>query len=197
MKELYGPKIEQLFKKRTSEQKIAEVLYKNPYMEFTLSEISQISGVSKSQSSSIIREIGKENFIVLKELGKKSWRIRANNESFDFRKRKIAYNINLIFSTNLIEYLGEKFGNPKSITLFGSFRLGEDGKESDIDIAVEIAQKKGLEIIELKELAPLEKFFGRKIRIHVFNRKMAEKNLFSNILNGIVLSGFLEAENDE
>ena len=197
MKELYGPKIEQLFKKRTSEQKIAEVLYKNPYMEFTLSEISQISGVSKSQSSSIIREIGKENFIVLKELGKKSWRIRANNESFDFRKRKIAYNINLIFSTNLIEYLGEKFENPKSITLFGSFRLGEDGKESDIDIAVEIAQKKGLEIIELKELAPLEKFFGRKIRIHVFNRKMAEKNLFSNILNGIVLSGFLEAENDE
>jgi len=197
MKELYGPKIEQLFKKRTSEQKIAEVFYKNPYIEFTLSEISQISGVSKSQSSSIIREIGKENFIVLKELGKKSWRIRANNESFDFRKRKIAYNINLIFSTNLIEYLGEKFGNPKSITLFGSFRLGEDGKESDIDIAVEIAQKKGLEIIELKELAPLEKFFGRKIRIHVFNRKMAEKNLFSNILNGIVLSGFLEAENDE
>ena len=197
MKELYSPKIEQLFKKRTSEQKIAEVFYKNPYTEFTLSEISKVSGVSKSQSSSIIREIGKENFLVLKELGKKSWRIRADNESFDFRKRKIAYNLNLLFSTNLVEYLAEKFGNPKSITLFGSFRWGEDGKDSDTDIAVEVMRKKELEIIELKELAPLEKFFGRKIRIHVFNRKMAEKNLFSNILNGIVLSGFLEAENDE
>ncbi len=195
MKELYSPKIEQLFKKRTSEQKIAEVLYKNSYAEFTLSEISKLSRVSKSQSSYIIREMEEWGFIVLKKLGEKSWRIRANNEGFGFRKRKIAYNINLIFSTNLIEYLSEKFGNPKSITLFGSFRQGEDGKDSDIDIAIEVLKEKEFEIIELKELAPLEKFFGKKIRIHLFNRKIIKRDLFSNILNGIVLHGFLEVEN--
>ncbi len=196
MKELHSPKIEQMFKKRTSEQKIAEVFYKSPYSEFTLSEISKASGVSKSQASNIIREMCKGSFVVLKELGKKSWRIRANNESLEFRKRKIAYNLGLVFSTNLTEYFAEKFGNPKSITLFGSFRWGEDGKDSDIDIAVEVIGKKELEVIELKELAPLEKFFGRKIRIHIFNRKLIQRNLFSNILNGIVLKGFLEAESD-
>lgn len=192
MERLESIKIEQLFVKKTSEQKVMGLFYRNPYREFTMTGVSALAGVSKSQASSIIRKLSAEGLVVLEELGKKSWRIRANNENFAFRKKKIAHNLDLIYSSNIVEFLNEHYKNPKAIVLFGSFRWGEDGKGSDIDIAAEILKEKELEINGFKEFKPFEKALERKIRIHVFNRKHIDNNLFANIANGIVLYGFLE-----
>jgi predicted nucleotidyltransferase len=192
MKKPISSKKEQLFKKMTSEQKIAEILYKHPYKEFTLSGIAKEAGVSKSRTSTILTRMVKHGFIILEKLGSKLWRIRANNESFEFRKRKIVYNLNAVYSSGIVEFLNEYFQNPKSIILFGSFRSGEDGEGSDIDIAVETVGEKKLEVKTFKEFRKLENLLGRKIKVHIFGRKGIDKNLFANIANGIVLYGFLE-----
>ena len=92
----------------------------------------------------------------------------------------------------MIEFIDEYFHNPKSIVLFGSFRKGEDISNSDIDIAVENDDFKKYKTTSLRELSKFEKVIGRNIQIHLFNRKNVDINLFNNITNGIVLSGFLE-----
>ena len=192
MRRLRSSKKEQMFENKTSMQKVLELFFSSQYKEFTLTDVAGQSGVSKSQASSIVKGLSKKEIIVLKELGKKVWRIRANNESFEFKKRKIAYNLALIYSTRIVETLNEIYKNPKAIILFGSFRWGENGENSDIDIAIEVVKEKAIEILELKELEEIGKALGEKIKIHVFNRKKIDRNLLANIANGIVLYGFLE-----
>lgn len=199
-----GSKKERLFDRQTKEIKIASVLSKYPYMDFTLSEIARKAHVSKSMASSIIQKMKKEEFIILEEIGEKMWRIRANIENPHFKEWKILNNLSLIFESPIIGFLSEHF-NPKAIILFGSFRWGEDGRDSDIDIAVEVLEDKELEIISLKKLAKrlkdmkfskgaerFEKDIERNVQVHIFNKKHINTNLFNSIANGIVLDGFLE-----
>ena len=71
--------------------------------------------------------------------------------------------------------------------LFGSFQRGEDVEDSDIDLFVEACK------MDL-DLNSYEKKLNRKIQIH-FRKcfgKLPEE-LKNNIINGIVLYGYLEA----
>ena len=90
--------------------------------------------------------------------------------------------------------MNEHYHNPKAIVLFGSYRKGEDISGSDIDIAIEKDDVKEYTTVRLNELLNLEKRLDRKIQVHLFNRKSVDVNLFNNIANGIVLSGFLEVK---
>ena len=70
--------------------------------------------------------------------------------------------------------------------MFGSYRRGEDVESSDIDIFVECAD-------EPVNVAQFEKKLGRKIELHFKEDFTAySKELKNNLINGIVLSGFLE-----
>lgn len=95
-------------------------------------------------------------------------------------------NLKLIYDSELVDYLEEKFPG-STIILFGSYARGDDTSTSDIDIA----------IIGLKEkddnLEHFEKQLERKINIQFYQAiNQIEKNLQENILNGIVLSGGIE-----
>jgi len=84
----------------------------------------------------------------------------------------------------LIEYLNDSLF-PKAIVLFGSYQKGEDTENSDIDIFVQCKKTD----IELKRF---EKKLYRKIQLH-FNQEFSfSKEVKNNIINGIVLKGFLE-----
>lgn len=75
---------------------------------------------------------------------------------------------------------------PDAIVLFGSFSRGEDVKESDIDLFM-VAKEKQLDI------AKFEKYLDKQINIiweENFNR--LSKELRNNIINGIVLHGYLK-----
>src|SRR3989344_5887329 len=50
--------------------------------------------------------------------------------------------------------------------------------------------------INLKELSVFEEYIHRNIQIHLFNRENINSNLFSNLVNGIILYGFLEVNNE-
>ena len=175
----------------TAMQRILQVIFTYPEKEFSLSDLAREANVAKPHVGRILDRLNDMNLIEITKLSK-IWRIKANQKNWNFIKSKITYNLNFVYQSGLVEFLNEHFNNPKSIILFGSFRKGEDISSSDIDIAVENDEMKKYEVIELKELVEFERIISRKIQMHIFNRKTADINVFSNIANGIVLSGFLE-----
>ncbi|MFH1500430.1 MAG: nucleotidyltransferase domain-containing protein [archaeon] len=177
----------------TAKNKIAEVLFKYPEKEFSLSDLAKEAGVAKANIGKILEEFQNAGLITIEKLSK-IWRIRANQKDWLYIRSKIVHNLNLIYRTGLVEFLVDYFKNPKAIVLFGSFRKGEDLSNSDIDIAIESDESEAYKIIFLKELAEFENIFGRKIQIHLFNRESIDIGVFNNIANGILLWGFLEVK---
>jgi predicted nucleotidyltransferase len=201
MKKPYSLKREQkLYNVETARQKVIEFLFRYPEKEFSLSDLAKEAGVAKANIGRIIEEFRAAGFIEIEKLSK-IWRIKANTRNPDFVNGKVLYNLSQIYNSNFVAFLDDYFGNPKAIVLFGSFRRGEDNSASDIDIAIETDETKRYQTMSLKEVVgkdlkkDVEKFegdIGRKIQLHMFNRKSVDLNVFNNIANGIVLSGFLE-----
>ncbi len=179
----------------TARNRILEMLFRFPDKEFSLSELAKEAGVAKANIGKILDEFLEIGLIEITKLTK-IWRIKANQTNWHFIRSKIVYNLNSIYRSGIVEFLSEAFNNPKSIILFGSFRKGEDISGSDIDIAIESDDFAEYEIIRLvnSELVEFEKEIERTIRIHKFNRKNVDINVFNNIANGIVLLGFLEVK---
>lgn len=178
---------------QNSMQRVLEVLFRYPEQEFSLSDIAKEAGVAKPHVGAILANIEQLGFITITKLTK-IWRIKANQQSGNFLKSKIIYNLNFVYQSGLIEFLTEHFGNPKAIVLFGSFRRGEDFSTSDVDIAIETDETAEYKTVGLRILSDFEKEIGRKIQLHLFNRKNVDVHVFNNIANGIVLSGFLEVK---
>jgi len=190
MKKPISIKKERLLYIETARQRIMEIIFKYPDKEFSLSELAKQACVRKSNIGAILKELYDAGFIEITKLAN-LWRIKANQRSWTYIRSKIVYNLNFVYQSGLIEFLIEHFKNPKSIILFGGFRKGEDISSSDIDIAVENEDKE-YRSIGLRELVELEEAIGRKIQIHLFNQKNIDRHVFNNIINGIVLWGFLE-----
>ncbi len=177
----------------TGIQKVTEVLFQFPDREFSLSDLATEAGVAKANISKILDELHKLDFIEITKLTN-IWRIKANIQSWHFRKSKIVRNLNVIYKSGVVDFLNDHYNNPKSVILFGSFRNGEDISTSDADIAIETDSTDKYKVIELRQLAGYEAIVGRAIQIHLFNRRNVDINVFNNIANGIVLSGFLEVK---
>jgi len=175
----------------SARNKVLEILFKYSEKEFSLSELANEAKVRKANIGNVLDEFLSNDLIKIEKLSK-IWRIRANQDNPFFIKNKITYNLNFIYQTGLVEFLVDHFKNPKSIILFGSFRKGDNISSSDIDIAIEDDVVKEYQVIRIKELANFEKKIGKEIQIHKFNKKIVDLNVFNNIANGIVLSGFLE-----
>lgn len=191
MKKPYRIAKEQTSLIETARQKVMQLFYRFPDKEFSLSDIAKEAGVAKANLGAILISLASVDFIKIEKLTK-IWRVKASQESWIFKKSKIVYNLNFIYQSGLVEFLNNKYGNPKAIVLFGSFRNGEDSSTSDIDIAIEDPFAKDYNTVRLADLDPYEKSINRKIQIHEFDRKSIDIGLFNNIANGIVLMGFLE-----
>ncbi len=185
-------KKERLFDLITGRDRILRLLFMFPYTEFTLSELAEQGSVSKSTASRILNDLSKEELITIVNLGI-VWRIRAKYDNSNYKKEKIVHNLSIIYRSGVVEYLNQKY-HPKNVILFGSFRKGEDSQESDIDIALEVDEDIDYKILTFEDFEEIETQIKRKIRVHLFNRKKIDLNLFNNIVNGIALSGFLEVK---
>jgi len=175
----------------TAKNKIIEVLFKYPEKEFSLSDLAKEAGVAKANIGKILEEFQQIGLISIEKLSK-IWRIKSNQTNWLFMRSKIIYNLNFVYRSGLVEFLVDYFKNPKAVVLFGSFRKGEDLSNSDIDIAIESNEVKEYSITGLRELSEFESIIGRKIQLHIFNRKSIDIGIFNNVANGIVLWGFLE-----
>lgn len=189
----------------TSKQRVVEVFFKFPDKEFSLSDLAKEAGVAKAHIGIVLDELRNMGFIDITKLSK-IWRIRANVQNQHFIRSKIVYNLNFVSQSGLVEFLDEYYRKPKAIVLFGSFRRGEDGSSSDIDIAIETDNVKEPASLILRQIVKadskqtaekiegIEKAIKRNIQIFVFNRASVDLNVFNNIANGIVLMGFLEVQ---
>src|SRR3989338_1143340 len=173
---------------KSSIEKTAELFFLHPSKPHYLMDISRKTNIAHTSIKNNLDLLVKPGLILksTEKKGKRAFPIySANTGSKPFKTQKMLYNLSSLLESNLIELLEEKL-MPKSIVLFGSYQRGEDTESSDIDLFVECKEK------ELN-LNDFEKKLKRRIQLHFKERFSAyPEELKNNIINGFVLSGFLE-----
>ncbi len=172
---------------KSSMFKTKEIFFVEPSRKHYLTSISRNTKIAHTSIKKNIQTLQKEGFIKeIKEIrGTRTFPHFLANTNRSFIEQKMIYNISTLLETNLITFLEEKL-MPKAIVLFGSYRRGEDREDSDIDLFIESKNEQ----IDLKKF---EKKLKRNIQLH-FKETFTSypKELKNNIINGIVLFGFLE-----
>lgn len=162
-----------------------------PEKEFYVREIARKLEKSPTTISKYLKDYEKDG-VLISEKKFNHLLFKANLQSGEFKQIKLSYNLKILKSSGIIEYLSKEFNNPEAIVLFGSFVKGENIKKSDIDLLI---------ITSLKKELNLEKFenkLGYKVQLFTASRKeiteMKEKNkeLLNSWINGITLYGYLE-----
>lgn len=165
--------------------KIMELFFDFPREQFQLREISRKTKIAATSVKNYLDEFIKAGLILKIDKGiYPSFKSNRDNEEFRFYKK-----LNLLERLNeskLLEFLWEKC-LPASIILFGSASIGEDIESSDIDLFIQTKETK----LELKNF---EKKFNRKINVF-FEPDFSKisRELKNNILNGIILRGYVKA----
>ena len=173
---------------KSSIQRTAELFFVYPAKSHYLLDISRRIGLAHTSVKKNLDKLVKLS-LVTKSIEKKGGRkfpiYKANINNKIFKKYKSIYNLASVLESNITDFIEEKL-MPKSIVLFGSYGRGEDTEDSDIDLFIE-CKKEELSLVKF------EKALNRKIELH-FNDNFNSypKELKNNIINGIVLSGFLE-----
>ena len=173
---------------KSSIEHVLSVFFLFPTKSHNLMEISRTVGIAHTSVKKNLTVLVKLGFIteIFEKKGRRRFPLyKAKRENMLFQQYKLLYNLISIYDSNLIKHIEEKL-SPRAIIVFGSYRRGEDVEDSDIDIYVECREEQLI-------LQTFEKKLGRKIEIH-FNENFASysKELKNNIINGIVVSGFLE-----
>jgi len=175
----------------TAAARILQWFFSFPDNDWTLTEICVNTQTAKKTASPIIEDFIARG-LVLKNTFGRSWRLMSNARSPLFTRMKIAANFTNVYAGPVVDHVRAAYPQARAIILFGSFRKGEDGRASDLDIAVEIpglSQPKQVEAFQVVSLGYRPQV---KVNLQVFSRDSVDINLFANIANGIVLDGFLE-----
>jgi len=169
--------------------KVAEIFFKEPTKEHYLLEISKKSDIAHTSVKKHLSTLKKQLIITerIEEKGNRRFPIyKANINEKNYREHKQIYNLLKLRESKLLDFLNDTL-MPGSIVLFGSYQKGEDTENSDIDIFIEAKEEK-------IDLTKFEKQLNRSIQLHFKeNFKKYPNELKNNIINGIVLEGYLEA----
>lgn len=167
--------------------KVAEVFFNEPMKLHYLMEISQKSKLAHTSVMKHLQELKKSGVIreTSEKKGQRTFPLyQADFDSKTYKKYKRICSLLKLEESGLIDFLRDKL-MPRAIVLFGSYVRGEDIEDSDIDLFLE-CKKEDL------NLNVFEKKLHRKISLHFkdnFNNYPPE--LKNNIINGVVLSGYL------
>lgn len=165
-----------------------EIFFINPTKKEYLMDISRTIGLAHTSVKKNLAKLVKLGLVIesIEKKGKRKFPIyMASTGSKLFKEYKMIYNLSSLLESGIIRFIEEKL-TPNSIVLFGSYSRGEDTEDSDIDLFVECDK----EDINLNKF---EKKLNRKIQLH-FKKNFVQypKELKNNIINGIVIRGFLE-----
>lgn len=169
--------------------KILKLFFEDPLPKgigFQLREISRRAKIAPTSVKKYLNELENEKLIIKGKHrihGYPIYHANRNNDYFKFLKRLDI--IQDIKELGLMDYIKDKC-MPDVIVLFGSASKGEDVKDSDLDLFVQSKEKK-------LDLNKYEKYLYRKINIF-FNDNLNKlsKELKNNIINGIILEGYLK-----
>lgn len=165
--------------------KALKLFINSPYEEVYLREFARKTGISLNSSQRFLQLFLKNGFI--NEERKANLRyFKANLENIVFRQIKIAYSLNELANSGLIDFLKKDFNQ---VILFGSLAKGLDDIKSDIDIV-------GIGIKKKSMLSEFESKLKREINVHAFTLSDWKKNKQENpafyqdvISHGIALIG--------
>ncbi|HLD15140.1 MAG TPA: nucleotidyltransferase domain-containing protein [Candidatus Nanoarchaeia archaeon] len=175
---------------KNNRYKILKLFFENPISNgigFQLREISRKVKVAPPSVKKYLNELEKEGLITKGTLkiflSYPLYYANRDNNYFLFLKK--IDTIQSIKESGLLDYLSDKC-MPDVIILFGSASRGEDLKDSDIDLFVQSKEKK-------LDLKTYEKQLNRKINVFFNdNFNLLSKELKNNIINGIILKGYLK-----
>ena len=167
--------------------KILKVFLDSPLHDFQLREISRLTKIAPPSVKKYLLDFEKKSLIskrLRKNYNFPIYRANRENEEFIFLK-KISIILELNYS-GLVDYLWETL-SPKAVVLYGSYAKGESTEDSDIDLFI-LGNEKNL------GLEKFENILNKKIHI-LFNNDFDKMNkeIKNNILNGIILKGYLKA----
>ena len=167
--------------------KIKEYFLLNPTIRLRVRQIEREVKVPLPSVIRYAKELEQEKILKVTIIaGIKLYSTDRSSKTYLIEKR--LFNLQSLYFSGLIDFLIEKYSNP-TIIVFGSYSIGEDIEKSDIDIYIETPKKE----IE-KNLNSFEKKLQRNIQVfqHKNINQIKNKALINNIINGIVLNGFLE-----
>ena len=157
------------------QNEILDFFFKNPTISVTVRELALKLKLSRSTVQRNLEFLRKERYLSKSNQWIDSWFNRV---------RKTNYYVEKICASGIVDYLEEQFG-ASAIILFGSIRKGESVRESDIDLFVECARSKEV------DLQPFEKKLGHKIQLFTKPKiTLLPPHLLNNVVNGIKLKGY-------
>lgn len=160
--------------------KVLEVFFIEPTTIHFIRGISKEIGLAPTSVKNHINELLRQELIVVKKSKPFNGYI-ANRENDNFIFYKKVYN--LFSLKGLTDFLVSSY-YPKLIVLYGSYSLGEDIEDSDIDLFTLTKTKTE------KNPEKFEKKLKRKIHLFsAYSLDKLDKNLLKKVYNGIVLYG--------
>jgi len=179
--------MEQISIFKSSIWKVFEVFVDEPLKIHYIKEISRKIKLAPTSVKKHIMDLEKQE-IIFKKKGERFTGYIANRDNEDFIFYKKIFNQMKIQNSGLINQIKNTL-YPKSIVLYGSYLRGEDVEESDIDLLIISKTKKHV------SSSKFEKILKRKIHIIIEeNLNKLNKNLKLEVINGLVLFGYLENE---
>lgn len=164
--------------------KLLKVFFRNSTDSLRLREISRMAGISPPSIMQYLKEFESKGLV--RKYAKRGIPFyQAQRDNGDFKAYSRIGMLFEIHDSGLVEYLWEKLA-PEAIILFGSCAKGECVEDSDIDIFIIGKEKR-------PDLKSYEKKIGRNIHL-LFeeNPKKISKELINNLINGVVLKGYLK-----
>ena len=165
--------------------KLLKLFLDFPTESFRLREIARLTKISPPSVMIYLKEFEYEGLIKrqIKRQIPFYTAIRDDSNFILYKKISIFYELN---HTGLVDYLWDKL-SPEAIVLYGSFSKGESVENSDVDLFI-LGKNKDLKLTEF------EKRLNKKIHL-LFKESLKEtpKELKNNILNGIILKGYIKA----
>lgn len=162
---------------------ICEHFFSFPNAKMRVRGIERELGLSLPSVIRYCRELCNEGILSTVTVGDVVF-YTADKASAQFRFAKRLHNLRILYVSGIMEHLRSILSNP-TIVVFGSYARGEDDETSDIDIYIETASNKRLDLLRF------EKVVRRDIQIfrHFSLHEIKNRHLANNIINGVVLNG--------
>jgi len=170
---------------KCSEEKVFRIFVDEPTKIHYIKEISNKINLAPTSTKIHLKNLEKQKLIIKKQ-GERFVGFVADRENKNFLFYKRLTNISKIKESGLLDFLVENL-YPSSIILYGSYLIGEDTEQSDIDIMI---ITKNIKKIETKKF---EKILKRNV--HLMFEKSLDKlpeELKNEVINGFVLYGYLK-----
>jgi len=170
-------------------ENVIRLFFDSPRRKYHIREVASLVGVAPGTAKKYLESMRETGLLSLRK-DKLYDSYTADMESAEFKSSKVFYVMKKIRDSGLVGFIEREFNYP-AVILYGSASRGEDVEDSDIDIFVVAKKCRDVNVDKFS------KVIGREIHLMCMSESdfKSGKNveLTNNVINGIVITGFLEA----